>query len=245
MASSDLLDPWMRYLRRRDSTLSQREEGVLRDAVAGQHGVAADTDLVREHDRPAHSTLLLQGWACRYISLDDGRRQILAFHVPGEFVDLHSFPLRRMDHAVGALTTCRVATVPHDTLRRITEDEPHLTRLLWLSTIIDAAILRQWLLGAGKRSALEHAAHLICELHVRLEVAGLTDGAVFDLPFTQTEFGDALGISQVHANRTLQELKATGLLSWRGTRVEILDGDRLCALAQFDRAYLQLEDEPR
>ena len=136
----------------------------------------------------------------------------MAIHVVGDFVDLHSFVLKTMDHSVGALTRCRVALVPHEFLQGVTERLPHLTRLLWLDTLVDAATHREWIVGMGRRSALEQLAHLICELYVRLEVLGQVDGATFDLPLTQTDLGDALGLSLVHINRTVRELREAGLL---------------------------------
>nr|CAD6437873.1 Crp/Fnr family transcriptional regulator [Rhizobium sp. Q54] len=204
-----------------------------------------DEDLVREHDRPAFSSLLLDGWAYRYQILANGRRQITAVHIPGDFVDLHSFLLKTMDHGVAALTACKVALVPHETLRKVSIEHPHLSRLLWLTTIIDAAILRKWLVGAGKRSVLEQIAHLICEMFTRLRIIEGTVGDKFTLPMTQAEISDALGISIVHCNRMIKELRARGLVEWKGNDVNVLDWGRLCELAEFDATYLNLQSEPR
>lgn len=239
------IDRWIRNMRARDSSLSGDEESALRGAVGEIVDVAADRDVVREHDRQTHSHLLLEGWAGRYIDLADGRRQIVALHISGDFVDLHSFPLQVMDHSVATFTPCRIALAPHVRLRRITEQHPHLARLLWLSTLIDAAVLRQWLVGAGKRSVLEQAAHLFCELFVRLQLAGETEGPTFAFPLSQAELADAFGASAVHTNRVLQELRARGLLAWRSGRVEILDWEALAETAGFDATYLNLVDRRR
>lgn len=239
------VDDWIRNFRRRDSTLTGEEEAALRGALTEIVERPADCDVVREHDRQTTSHLLLEGWAGRYISLADGRRQIVALHVPGDFVDLHSFPLQVMDHSVATFTPCRIALAPHDRLRALTASEPHLARLLWLSTLIDAAILRQWLVGSGKRSAVEQTAHLFCELFVRLQLTGRTEGQAFLFPLSQVELADCLGVSAVHANRVLQELRALDVLAWRGRHVEILDWGRLQALAGFDPVYLHLVDSPR
>jgi len=152
--------------------------------------------------------------------------------------------LKRMDHSIVALSPCTVAHVPHAALREITERQPHLTRLLWLHTALDGAMHRQWLV-AGRENALGETAHLVCELFVRLQSVGQTDGNSFPLPLTQTELGDVLGLSTVHVNRTIQELRGDGLLTWNRDRVVIEDWDRLCAVAQFDPAFLVLENEPR
>mgnify|MGYP003577376039 CR=1 FL=1 len=239
------IDLWARNLARRDHTLTADEIAVLSGAVSEVVAFDADRDIVREQQLAESSNLLLEGWACRYVTLADGRRQIVAIHLPGDMVDLHSFPLKVMDHSVATLTPCRVAMLPHLRLKRVTETEPHLTRLLWMSTMIDAAMHRQWLAGAGARSSLGHAAHLICELYVRLGVVGLTKGARFPLPLTQVELADALGISPVHANRMVQDLKAQKLIAWHGKEAEILDWERLQQVAQWDPTYLNLEDIPR
>jgi CRP-like cAMP-binding protein len=239
------VDDWIRTIRRRDSTLTAEEETALRGAFSEVVDQPADHDVVREQDWQTRSHLLLEGWAGRYITLSDGRRQILAIHVPGDFVDLHSLPLQIMDHSVATFTPCRIALAPHDRLRAVTASHPHLARLMWLSTLVDAAILRQWLVGSGKRSAVEQTAHLFCELFVRLQLTGRTEGKSFTFPLSQVELADCLGVSAVHANRVLQELRATQVLAWRGRHVEIRDWEALQALAGFDPVYLNLVDSPR
>ncbi|WP_293389232.1 Crp/Fnr family transcriptional regulator [Phenylobacterium sp. RIFCSPHIGHO2_01_FULL_69_31] len=240
-----MTNPFFRKLLRRDRSLTEAEARALDEAVSHRIEVDADVELVRQDEISHQSLLLEQGWACRYGALPDGRRQILALHVSGDFVDLQSFPLKRMDHTVATLSRCRIAVYPHENLRRLSETMPHLTRLLWMATLIDAAILRQWLLGAGQRSALERAAHLICELFTRLDVVGAAPDGVFNLPLTQAELGDALGVSQVHANRVVGELRSRGLVTWRDETVRILDWPGLQALAEFDPTYLMLESMDR
>lgn len=240
-----MTNPFFRKLLRRDRSLTEAEARALDEAVSHRIEVDPDVELVRQDEISHQSLLLEQGWACRYGALPDGRRQILALHVSGDFVDLQSFPLKRMDHTVATLSRCRIAVYPHENLRRLSETMPHLTRLLWMATLIDAAILRQWLLGAGQRSALERAAHLICELFTRLDVVGAAPDGVFNLPLTQAELGDALGVSQVHANRVVGELRSRGLVTWRDETVRILDWPGLQALAEFDPTYLMLESMDR
>jgi CRP-like cAMP-binding protein len=177
--------------------------------------------------------------------LSTGRRQITDFHVVGDFVDLHSFLLKTMDHGILALTQCRVGLVPHTTLTEITEKYPHLARLLWLNTLIDSAVHREWLTAMGRRPANGHLAHLICELFLRLKIVGQADNGTIQLPITQAELGDALGLSTVHVNRVLQSLRADGLVRWQGSSLTILDWDRLQEVAEFTPTYLNLQHEPR
>lgn len=224
--------------------LNAAERAELARAVNQVSEFRPGQDIVREHEFKAQANVLLTGWTSRYIDLNDGRRQILALHIPGDFIDLHSYQLELMDHSVRALTPCQIAVIPHERLDRITEQFPHLTRQLWLHTLVDAAIMRQWMLGLGRRSALENTAHLFCELFYRLRAVGLAKGRSFLLPVTQIELSEALGISPVHANRTLQELRAQGLVRLRGQQAEILDLERLEALAEFDPDYLHLAQGP-
>ena len=201
--------------------------------------------MVHQGESPIHSTLMLWGFSARYTMLSDGKRQISAVHVPGDFVDLHSLFLRPMDHSVLALTDCQVVEVPHALLREISETHPHLTRLLWTLTVIDAAIFRQWLVASGHLPAVGQISHFFCELWTRLSVVGLTEGRCFDLPINQGDLGDVMGLSSVHVNRCLMTLRRNGLLEWTGGRVTILDWNELQALAEFDPEYLNLDQRPR
>jgi CRP-like cAMP-binding protein len=196
-------------------------------------------------DRPAASTILIEGWAARSKTLEDGARQITSIHIPGDFVDLHGFLLHKMDHSVVALTPCRIAAVPHENLCWITETHPHLTRLLWLNTLVDAAIHRNWMVAMGRLPAASRMAQLVCELYVRLEAVDLAKDYEFEFPLTQPVVADALGLSLVHVARTLREIRGEGLISWRTGTVKILDWDRLVEFSQFDPTYLSLMQEPR
>ncbi|MEH6665966.1 MAG: Crp/Fnr family transcriptional regulator [Brevundimonas sp.] len=228
----------------RRGPLGPDEVDALRDATEPPICVPAGQDLVRPHESPSHSTVLLSGFCARYTSLSDGRRQFTEINIMGDFVDLHSLLMQPMDHGVVTLTPCRVAHASHGALRRITQQHPHLTRLLWQDTLIDAAIHRQWLVGVGRRSGLGRFAHLLCELDVRLAVVGQSENHRFQLPLTQSELGDAMGLSAVHVNRLLADLRREGLLQWQGQRVRILDWERLVDLAEFEPGYLQLAQAP-
>ena len=182
--------------------------------------------------------LLADGFAARTKDLSDGTRQIMEVHVAGDFTDLHGFPLKRLDHDIAALSPATIAWVPHAALRQITEGEPHLTRLLWLSTLLDAAIQRERILSIGRRPALARIAHLFCELRVRLGAVGLADEGGYALSLTQTELADATGLTPVHVNRMLRELRELGCLTFRNGRVTYGDMARLIDLAEYDPAYL-------
>jgi CRP-like cAMP-binding protein len=239
-----MTNPLILKLEKHDK-LSEAEKRALENAIARIRVVEADEDLVREGDRPGESSLLLDGYAARYKIVSNGRRQISAIHVAGDFIDLHSFLLKTMDHGVLALTNCRIANVPHATLEKITEEFPHLTRLLWLSTLIDGAIHREWLTTMGRLSATAHMAHLICELYLRLKVIGRAEGDTIQLPSTQAELGDTLGLSTVHVNRVLQELRKEGLIRFQGDALTILDWERLKTVGEFTPTYLSLQNEDR
>jgi CRP-like cAMP-binding protein len=237
-------DKLLMKLRVRDS-VSAEEEAALRDSFAEFREVAAGRVIVRSGILLNESILLVDGLACRYKDLADGQRQIMELHVAGDFVDLHSFLLKRLEHNVGALTPVRLAAVPHDRLRKITEDYPHLARLLWFSTLLDSAIHRERILSVGRRSALARIAHLLCELYVRLEMVGLASEHRFSLPLTQADLADANGLTAVHVNRMLKKLRDDELVTYRGGEVVIHDWDRLQRIAEFSPSYLFLESRPR
>jgi CRP-like cAMP-binding protein len=231
-------------LRARDD-LSAEEEQAIRASVSEVIEFPPDKTIIRAGDRLTSSTLLLDGILCRYKDLSEGQRQITELHVTGDFADLHSFTLKRLDHNVMTLTRCRIALVPHDRLKTITRDHPHLTRLYWFSTNLDAAIHREWEVSLGRRSAISRMAHLFCELRVRLGIVGQAEESGYALPLTQTDLAECLGLTPVHVNRTLKELRERGLLAFRGGRVDIQDLPGLERVAEFDPAYLYLERQPR
>ena len=144
-----------------------------------------------------------------------------------------------------ALTPCIVAAVPHTALQRITEEHPHLTRVYWFATNLDAAIHREWELSLGRRSAIARVAHLLCEMRVRLGLVGLAEELRYDLPLTQTDLAECLGLTAIHVNRTLKELRELDVVEFRGGRVEIRDLRALEKIAEFDPAYLYLKRRPR
>lgn len=240
----DRLAPFFRRLELRDK-ISEEERAALTRAFETAETIPPQSYVAREGDRPSKSVLMLSGISCRTRTLRNGERQIVALHLAGDFIDLHSFVLKEMDHDVEALTACTIVRVPHEELERITERLPHLTRLLWLLTLIDAGIIREWAVGLGVRSAVQRMAHLFYELLTRMRAGGLTSDNTFSFPVPQTTLKDILGLSAVHTNRTLMDLRSRGLLSWEKGVVTILDPDRLRDEALFDETYLHLHRERR
>ncbi|MGA9581067.1 MAG: Crp/Fnr family transcriptional regulator [Allosphingosinicella sp.] len=231
-------------LRARDLVGGEEEE-VLRASISDIRDHPAGRALVRTGTTLSVSILLVEGIVCRYKDLADGQRQIMELHVAGDFVDLHGFLLKQLDHNVGTMTPVRVALVPHDALRGITETHPHLGRMLWFSTLLDAAIHREKILSIGRRSALARIAHIFCELLVRLRLVGLADDRGYALPLTQADLADVTGLTSVHVNRMLKKLRDEKLLTFRGGMVTIDDWERLQRVAEFDPTYLHLERRPR
>jgi CRP-like cAMP-binding protein len=239
-----MTNPYLFALERRDR-LTEVEKNLVERFGSRPRLIEARSDIVREGDSPRDSCLLLSGFAARYHVLADGRRQISAMHFAGDFVDLHSLLLVKMDHSVLALTDCTISYVAHDLLREVTETQPHFARMLWLSTIIDAAIHRQWLVAAGRLSSAGQIAHFLCECYERLNIVGLAADHRFRLPLSQTDLSDAMGLSVVHVNRTVQELRKQKLIKWQGEQVNILDWPAMEAIAEFDPMYLNLQQRPR
>lgn len=239
-----MIETHLAKLRARD-TISSEEEQVIRGSLGEVRVLPPHDTCIRAGERLSSSTLLLEGLMCRYKDLPGGERQITELHVAGDFLDLHSFSLKQLDHNVMTLTPCRVVLVPHVKLREITEQQPHLARVYWFLTALDAAIHREWELSLGRRTAIQRIAHLICELHVRLGLIGDADDTGFALPLTQADLSDCTGLTPVHVNRTLRELRERGLMNFRSRRVSLHDLAGLRALAEFDDAYLYLRREER
>lgn len=202
--------------------------------------VDADQDLIREGDKPENVHLILEGFAMRYKITARGRRQIFAYMIPGDFCDLNVALLKKMDHSVGTLSPCQVVELSPSTIVELTERRPSLVRALWMCSLVDEATLREWLVNLGQRSAAQRISHLFCELHVRMQAVSLTDKGSFELPITQSELGDTMGLSIVHVNRSLKDLRESGLVTLRDERILIPDVIRLKEYADFDPSYLHL-----
>jgi CRP-like cAMP-binding protein len=220
--------------------LSPEEKVALMRLPLRLKTVAAHQDIVSQGDTPSESCLIVEGFACRYILTEEGKRQILSFHISGDIPDLQSLHLSVMDHSLGTVVPCRLAFIQHEDLRALMRNHPRIGDLFWRDTLIDAAVFRQWLVGIGRREAYGRIAHLLCELLVRLRAVELVEDHAFTLPVTQAELADALGISTVHANRVLQDLRAENLITWRGETLKVLDWEGLQRAGEFDPTYLHL-----
>lgn len=222
--------------------LPEADAGLLLSELGPVRTVRAGADIVVEGSQPDESTVLLEGLAARYKILEGGKRQITQLHVHGDFVDLHSFLLDRMDHGVVSLTDTQVSGVKHGALDRLTARSLQLTRTLWLSTTVDAAVHRTWVTLLGGADAYRRTAHLICELYVRMNLVGRVVRDSFNFDVTQADLGDTLGMSTVHMNRTLMQLRDDGLATLKRGTVTVHDLGRLKEAAAFDPAYLNIRE---
>lgn len=202
--------------------------------------IAARTDIISEGDRPEYVHLIVQGWAARYRIVDSGARQLTAFLIPGDFCDLHVGILARMDHAIEAVTPCRVAYLSSEGLDRLTEERGRLTRALWWATLLDEAILREWIVNNGRRDARAAMAHLLCEMRFRLQMTGANQDGPVSFPVSQEDLANATGMTPVHANRTLQGLRKLGLIELKEKTLTLLDPRGLVAIAGFRPDYFHL-----
>ncbi|RUT30378.1 Crp/Fnr family transcriptional regulator [Arsenicitalea aurantiaca] len=213
-----------------------------RQSVLGVMGPAkvipAHTDVLAEGHPSEGATVVLAGFACRFKQLRNGRRQILSYLVPGDVCEYRFMTAGRLDHGVATLSPALLSTLPSASLATICERFPRITRGLLRAAAVDDATTREWLINLGQRTALQRMAHIFCELHQRLEDVQLTRLGGYDLPLTQAELGGALGLSTVHVNRTLQELRRAGLIEFKNGRVTISNLEGLREAAAFNGNYL-------
>ena len=224
--------------------LSAADRAVL-DRAAEQRvrTFTPHTDIAREGDKPTDVRLILSGWACRYKQLEDGRRQIVSFVLPGDICDLNIYILREMDHSIGTITSVTAADLPRDLFDEINAGYPRILTAFWWESLVNASIQREWIMNLGQRTALERMAHLLCELFIRLRMAGLADNNSCSFPLTQADLAEATGLSKVHVNRTLQELRASDLIILKGKTFMVPDLNRLISAGLFNPNYLHLERE--
>lgn len=232
-----------RFLRfKRGMSLDANERLLLETSIDEVRTVDARRIVIRSRTRLQESTLLVEGFMSRYIDDRNGMRQLVAIHVPGDFVDLHAYPLQTLDHDVATMTSATIAIVRHEALDAIIHEQPQMSRKLWFSTLIDAAIHRAWLFRLGRLDAVGRIAHFLCETNARLFSAGLSDGRRFAFPLTQTDLAEICGLTNVHVNRVMRQLREAKVCVFRSSLVEILDIEQLVKLGQFDPDYLYLED---
>jgi CRP-like cAMP-binding protein len=221
--------------------LSDGDQDALQALCRDVRQVVARHDIISDGDRPNGVHLILEGWACRYKTLRTGKRQITALLLPGDFCDLHVTVLDRMDHAIGTITVTKFAYVDRTQFGTLTDKRSQILRALWWTTLVDEGVLRAWLVSMGARSARERLAHLVCELLTRMHNIGLAPDNDFAMPLTQTDLGDALGLTSVHVNRVVKQLSADGVLAIRRGTTTVLDLPALTRIADFDPSYLHAQ----
>lgn len=226
--------------------LSAADRNILTQAATSRvRKFGPRVDITREGDRPKDVHLIISGWACRYKQLEDGRRQIVSFFLPGDMCDLNVFILREMDHSIGTITSAAVADLSREFFDEISAGYPRIATALWWETLVNAAIQREWTMSLGQRTASERMAHLLCEVFLRLRLAGFTQGDSCEFPLTQSDLADASGLSKVHVNRTLQDLRSSELIILRGRTLTVPSLERLMDAALFNANYLHMEREGR
>jgi len=227
---------------RRGIQLAVPERQALELGLSEPRLAPARQTLIRRGENVSQSTLLVAGYVGRYMEDREGERQLVALHLPGDFVDLHAFPLQHLDHDVVAISDVAVATISHAALTAITAELPHLTRMLWFSTLLDAAMHREWIFRLGRLDGPGRVAHLMCETALRLAAIGIGDGREFPLPINQGDIAAACGLTNVHVSRVLKSLRDTNLLAVQGNQVTLLDPAALRRIGEFDPQYLYLHD---
>jgi CRP-like cAMP-binding protein len=233
-----------RVLRRFETRgpLGQEDREAVRNLPFVYRTLEPSSYIVREGEPPEMCALLLRGFAYRHKVTGDGQRQIMSVHMAGEFLDLQNSFLEVADHNVQALTRCEVAMVPVPALRKLAEAHPKVGRAMWIDTLIDSAIFREWIVNVGRRDSMSRISHLLCEFTLRLEAAGLASDHRYEIPMTQEQIADCTGLTPVHVNRVLKELGRLGLIDREKRSVAIVDWDRLQHIGDFNSRYLHLED---
>jgi CRP-like cAMP-binding protein len=194
--------------------------------------------LIREGEQPDNCCLLVSGFACRYKEAATGLRQIVSFHLRGDLLDIQHLLLARADHSVEAITDAEIAWIPKADLLALAWERPGIGKAMWRDCLIDASIFREWVLNVGRRDGKTRIAHMLCEFVARCEAAGLGSAEGFVLPMTQEQIADAVGLTPVHVNRCLRVLDGDRVVVRNGAQFRVIDWARLCAIGDFDPAYL-------
>lgn len=226
------------------SPLTLTERARLEGAISEVRRVPARQLLVRKGEPLEHSTLLVSGLLCRHVDDWKGHRQFVSLHIPGDLVDLHSYPMKQLDHDVATLTEAEVAIFPHAAIRAITEQDAELARKLWFATLLDAAAHREWIFRLGRLDAAGRVCHFFAETGARLQAVGDGERARYGLALTHADLGEACALTSVHISRVLKSLRDEGLCTFKDGQVVIHDYAALVRRAQFDPSYLYLEHPP-
>lgn len=229
---------------RRRHRLGVPDLAYLESLVGGPRRLSDGETLIARGETARRASIMVEGFLLRAI-VRDGRRCIVGVHVPGDFVDLHGFVLKRLDHEVVALGPAVVAQIEHERLNELTRERPHLAKALWFATLLDAAIHRQWIRNLEGLDAPQRIAHLFAELHHRFTLTGRNVSRALRTPFTQSDLADMCGVSAIHANRAVARLRELGLAEIRRGDLYTTDWKALEAYAGFDPAYLYGEEMSR
>ena len=241
VADGPVLEPMVRKLEYWQKFSAEDREALLR-LPHKIRNLEQHHYIVREFDRAEFSCVLLSGFAVRHKIVAGGHRQILAIQMKGEVVDLQNSMLVTADHSVQMLTAGKAAFIPREEMERIAFERPAVGKALWIETLVEGSISREWTANVGRRDARTRLAHLLCEFALRLKVAGLGEHTNYELPMTQDQLADATGLTSVHINRTLKGLEADGLIERRNPRaIEIGDWKKLAKTGDFNSAYLHLD----
>ncbi len=236
----DLHPTFEKMIRRleRRSPLGQADRKALLELPHTAKRFPSHAHLIRDGDRPENCNLLLSGFAYRYKLTGGGGRQIISLHMASEFVDLQNSFLRQSDHSVQTLTECEVAIVPTAAIEALALARPAVGRVLWIDTLIDSSIFREWVVNVGRRDSRARVAHILCEFSLRLEAAGLAKNHHYELPMTQEQLADAVGLTSVHVNRVLRQLGEEGLIQRDKRKIVIQDWQRMRDVGDFNERYL-------
>lgn len=216
---------------------SDNDRRAVLSLFTGTRTVNRGDDIVPAAKTPNFLTVMLSGVACRYRIVESGRRQIFTFHYAGDFCDYHRYVLPQLDDPVAAIVESRVGIIPREDLERTIERHPQIGLAFWRTSALEARIFQERVLNANQRPALERIASLLCEQVFRLEIVGF-DGE--QIPLTQIDLADAAGLSVVHVNRTIQDLRELGALSKNSHGIRVADKNRLMHIAKFDASYLEI-----
>jgi CRP-like cAMP-binding protein len=222
------------------SGIDERDVAAIRSLPIDIRIYGPGQAVVGDGERPTACCLLARGFCIRSKTTWEGRRQILSIHIPGEIPDLQSLYLHVMDHDLVTLTECTLGFIPHAALRDMVRERPNVAAMLWRDTLIDAAMFREWIVNVGQRPAASRLAHIVVELRERLKVVGSEQGADMEMPMTQEQIGEAMGITPIHANRIIKQLREDGVLEFQRGHVTVMDEHKLKELAHFDDRYLHL-----
>lgn len=223
--------------------MTAQERRALEQAVSHTEWLDQPSRVIARGDYSDQSTMLIEGFMIRTVE-QDGRRHAVSFHVPGDFVDLHCFALKRLDHNIDTVGRVKVGYVPHTALDAIMRANPHLARILWFSTLLDAAMHREWIVALEQLTTPRRIAHIFAEIWCRLDMVGLAEPNGFWTPLTQNELSQLCGATPIHTNRALQQLRRTGVAAFDRGRVSFASLERLQSYAGFSPDYLYGHDFP-